>query len=156
MSERLSDFLNFRIGTYLGAYLRWLLNHGIMVCKYILSLKPILGGVVQFCTTRRIFKFTHRKYFSRASIICDYQVNYIRHKMAKFEGSNCFTSKFTAFLCNFRPDFRIFPEKMTFYRFTRTLTRIYKNRIEYLSQKSCNLWSRAAKAFKFCHFMPCH
>ena len=39
-----------------------------------------------------------------------------------------------------------------FYRFTWTLTRIYENR-RYLSRKSCNFWSKAARAFKFCHFM---
>ena len=40
-----------------------------------------------------------------------------------------------------------------FYWFTRTLTRIYQNRSEYLSEKSCNFWSKAARAFNFGHFM---
>ena len=30
------------------------------------------GGVVQNCTTRRIFNFTHRNFFSGATIICDF------------------------------------------------------------------------------------
>ena len=32
---------------------------------------PILGGGVQNCTTLSIFSFTHRKYFSKVSIICN-------------------------------------------------------------------------------------
>ena len=40
-----------------------------------------------------------------------------------------------------------------FYRFTRTLTRIYGNRTGYLSEKSCNFWSKEARAFKFGHLM---
>ena len=39
-------------------------------------------------------------------------------------------------------------------KFTRTLNRIYKSRNRYLSEKSCDFWSKAARAFKFGHFMP--
>ena len=57
------------------------------------------GGVVvvQFCTTPRIFNFTHRKYFSRASMICNFWMHHIRHWIAKFEYSSFFTLKVTAF-----------------------------------------------------------
>ena len=41
-----------------------------------------------------------------------------------------------------------------FYRFTRTLTRIYENRSGYLSEKSCKFWSKAARVLKFWHSMP--
>ena len=50
---------------------------------------------------------------------------------------------------DFRGSYIIF----RFYLFTRTLARIYENRSWYLSEKSYNFWNKAAKAFKFCHFM---
>ena len=54
--------------------LQKLINGGVRYTPTVHSgmLNPILGVVVQFCTTRRIFNFTHRKYFSRASIIYDF------------------------------------------------------------------------------------
>ena len=53
--------------------------------------------MVQYYTIRRIFNFTHPKYLLRASVICDLYAHHIWLKMAKFEGSRCFTSKDIAF-----------------------------------------------------------
>ena len=41
-----------------------------------------------------------------------------------------------------------------FYRFTRTLTMIYKNHGGYLWEKSLNFWSKVARALKLCHSLP--
>ena len=63
----------------------------------VFSFLTLSREVVQFCTTRCIFNFTHRKYFSRASTICEFWLHDIGHDMAKCEGSSFITSKVTAF-----------------------------------------------------------
>ena len=60
------------------------------------SFNPIFEGVLQNCTTLRMFSFTHN-FFSRASIICDFWIHHISNKQAKLEGSIHFISKVTAF-----------------------------------------------------------
>ena len=43
-----------------------------VILLFFANFTPIPGVVVQFCTTRRIFNFTHRNFFSGATIICDF------------------------------------------------------------------------------------
>ena len=68
-----------------------------------------------------------------------------RFVMSKYTSCPNFVKKYW-----FLRKLRHFP----FFRFTSTLTRIYGNSSGYLLEKSSNFWSKAARDFKFCHFMP--
>ena len=53
------------------------------------------GGAILYHP--RHIQFYTSKIFLRASIICDFWLQHIRHNMAKFEGSTSIPSKVTAF-----------------------------------------------------------
>ena len=74
----------------------------IKLSTYTFTIRRMLtlswGGGVQFCTTLGIFSFTHPKYLSRTSIVCDFYLYPTRHNMEKFEGSSSIPKSCSFFL----------------------------------------------------------
>ena len=89
--------------------------------------------------------------FPKQELCRDVYQNVIFSGEIKKSGKSDFFTTYTS-CWNFVQKYIVL-RKLCNFPFTRTLSWIHENLSRYPSEKICNLWSKAARAFKFCHFM---